>query len=128
MGMRKGTEVLRGLCTPLCVVLMPQSPNNKRLRCVIEHESTVFPIWVAPDDKADDLKTIIQNTRKYGSLNGVDASDLELWKVNARLISVPVYLLPFLRSRTPSPLPLHQTTLYPITFRLLEVSLSMLTN
>jgi len=61
--------------------------DDLRLFCVIEGEAEAFPIdvegasWRNPKFMVSDLKKRIQEERKHGSLAGVDAHTLVLWKV-----------------------------------------------
>ncbi|KAF8237953.1 hypothetical protein L208DRAFT_1245054 [Tricholoma matsutake] len=60
--------------------------DDLRLSCVIEGETEVFPIdiegssWRNPKLTVGYLKEKIQEKRKDGSLAGVDAHSLVLWK------------------------------------------------
>ena len=63
--------------------------DDLRLLCVIEGEDEVFPVfiegplWRNSKFVVADLKKEIQKKRKEGSLAGIDAHSLALWKVRA---------------------------------------------
>ena len=68
---------------------MNHGDDGLRLLCLIEGETDVFTIdverasWHHPKFMVSDLKEKIQEKRKNGSLAGVDADSLVLWKVRA---------------------------------------------
>ncbi|KAF8218444.1 hypothetical protein L208DRAFT_1351365 [Tricholoma matsutake] len=68
---------------------MSLGDDDLLLFCVIEGETEPFPIgvegstWRNPKFVVGDLKEKIQEKRKDGSLAGVDAHSLVLWKVRA---------------------------------------------
>ena len=68
---------------------MTLGDDDLRLLCVIEGETEMFPIdiegpsWRNPKFMVADLKEEIQKEQKAGSLAGVDAHSLILWKVRA---------------------------------------------
>ncbi|KAG0269268.1 hypothetical protein DFQ27_004131, partial [Actinomortierella ambigua] len=75
------------------------TPTILTLFCVVDGESTsnAFPVKISPDDSIGDLKKLIK-TEIPGTLNGVDAKDLTLWRVNhviAANIHQPVLLSAF---------------------------------
>ena len=66
---------------------MDLGDDDLQLDCIIEGESEAFPVnvqgsfWHNPKFNIGHLKEKIQEKRMYGSLAGVDAHSLVLWKV-----------------------------------------------
>ena len=53
----------------------------RALTCLIEGDSSLFPVSVTGDENIMVLKDLIREKRKNGVLSNVDAADLTLWKV-----------------------------------------------
>ena len=51
------------------------------LVCLVEGDSSIFPVTPTGDMHIWDLQKLIKEEKKNGVLNGVDSSDLILWKV-----------------------------------------------
>ncbi|KAF8953043.1 hypothetical protein BGZ46_003310, partial [Entomortierella lignicola] len=67
-----------------------------KLFCVLDGDSTAFPLNLASDDTIGDLKDSIHK-KKSNALEGIDASDLLLWQVSIPIGSdeeedKPIYL------------------------------------
>jgi hypothetical protein len=68
---------------------MDLGDDDLQLHCIIEGEAETFPVnvpgsvWHNPKFNVGHLKEKIQVRRKDGSLAGVDAHTLVLWKVRA---------------------------------------------
>ena len=68
---------------------MDLGDDDLQLHCIIEGKSEVFPVndqgslWHNPKFNAGHLKKKIQEKRKDGSLGGIGAHSLVLWKVHA---------------------------------------------
>jgi hypothetical protein len=54
-----------------------------KLWCLIKGTSTVFSVTPSGDTTIDDLKTLIWDRVKNGTLKGTDAVDLTLWKMES---------------------------------------------
>jgi hypothetical protein len=50
--------------------------------CIVEDDDAPFLVRVPTDAYIADLKVLIQEQRKYGALQGVDAARLALWTVS----------------------------------------------
>jgi Crinkler effector protein N-terminal domain len=53
------------------------------LICLIEGDSSLFPVDPTGNMRICDLQDLIKEENKNGVLNGVDPSDLILWKVTS---------------------------------------------
>ena len=53
-----------------------------KLWCIVEDDDAPFLVRVPTDAYIADLKVLIQEQRKYGALQGVDAARLALWTVS----------------------------------------------
>ena len=62
---------------------VPSQDGSRRVNCLIEGESIVFPVTVGRDWVVGELKEAIQSKRVLGTLKDVDPHTLELWKVSA---------------------------------------------
>jgi Crinkler effector protein N-terminal domain len=62
---------------------VPSQDGSRKLNCLIEGETVVFPVTAERDWVVGELKEAIQSKRALGTLNGVDPHTLELWKVSA---------------------------------------------
>ena len=56
--------------------------DSRRLYCLIEGESIIFPVDVEHNCKVSSLKEAIQSTRKYSILKNVEPHTLRMWKVS----------------------------------------------
>jgi hypothetical protein len=61
---------------------VPSQDGSRRLNCLIEGESIVFPVTVGRDCVVSDLKETIQGKRAMSTLKDIDPNLLELWKVS----------------------------------------------
>ena len=62
---------------------VPSQDGSRRLNCLIEGESIVFPVTAGYDCVVGELKKKIQEKRTMDTLKGVGPHTLELWKVSA---------------------------------------------
>ncbi|KAG0195374.1 hypothetical protein BGX31_006341, partial [Mortierella sp. GBA43] len=58
--------------------------NDLRLFCILEGESTPFPVTIDSDKTVGDLKDAIK-TKKSNYLASIDADQLTLWKVSIQI-------------------------------------------
>jgi hypothetical protein len=61
---------------------VPSQDGSRRLNCLIEGESIIFPVTVERNWVVGDLKKEIKRERALGTLKDVDPHTLELWKVS----------------------------------------------
>ena len=61
---------------------VPSQDGSRRLNCLIEGESIVFPVTVGHDCVVGELKEKIQEKRAMDTLKDVGPHTLELWKVS----------------------------------------------
>ena len=78
----------------------PRGDGSRHLNCLIEGESSVFPITVALDYLIGRLKEDIQSKAAHGSLKSVDAYTLELCKESTLDESLCVVTLAYSRTLT----------------------------
>ena len=60
--------------------------SPRALVCRVEGESTPFRVELAGNKDIMDLKNFIKEKCKNGTLSGVNAKDLTLWKVRMTLV------------------------------------------
>jgi Crinkler effector protein N-terminal domain len=62
---------------------MPLMNVTLELWCIVSGDSSPFPVSVSTHDNTSALKERIYEQNKNGVLRGIDANDLDLWKVSS---------------------------------------------
>ena len=61
---------------------VPSQDGSRKLNCLIEGETIVFPVTIERDWDVGELKEKIKGERALGTLKDVDPHVVELWKVS----------------------------------------------